>query len=151
MTPKPTEQEAADQREYDSRLAEKQAQVSAMIHGTPQEVSTGLHAAFAANEKPTRRPAVKGVCVNCGKNWSRHFDGFCYAHHAPDSPRFSLERKADPPAPVQQGALTLEQAKHIRALQVKLVDAYEQHRISSENLDGVSEEIDLYLQSLTAS
>ena len=58
-------------------------------------------------------------------------------------------KKAAPPAPVQQGALTLEQAKHIRALQVKLVDAYEQHRISSENLDGVSEEIDLYLQSLT--
>ena len=58
-------------------------------------------------------------------------------------------KKPEPPTQVA-GALSLEQVKHIRALQVKLVDAYENHRRSSEELDGVSEEIDLYLQSLTA-
>ena len=71
MTPKPTEQEAADQREYDSRLAEKQAKVQALLHGDAPaqfkidheyERDRAIDAQIANMSKPTRAPRKdKGV------------------------------------------------------------------------------------------
>ena len=73
--------------------------------------------------KPARRPAVKGVCVKCGKHHSRHIrvDEFAYCNQDRQS-HFTLERETVKPAEAAPGAITREQVAHIDKLRLKMRD-----------------------------
>ena len=65
----------------------------------------------------SRRTPVKGVCVNCGKHYSRHIrvDEFAYCNQDRQS-HFTLEREPVKPAEAAPGAITREQAIRLTGL-----------------------------------
>ena len=112
--------------------------------------------------KPTRAKPIRGVCVNCGKNWSRHYsvndgDGAPHCHADPFSTRFSLERAApEPPAPAT-GKLTKEDAERFRDLMETLTSRIHNEQNAAQVLfnagqlrEAAHAELDAFLADHTA-
>ncbi len=103
--------------------------------------------------KPTRKPPVKGVCVNCGKNWSRHIiedpeARIAYCGSGPESTLFSLERPNK--AEATPGALTRTNVEQINHLMGLYWAAYMNQADATAQLKQRGEDLQRYLDSLTA-
>ena len=116
---------AAKTAKWDAQIAADRADKLAREGGRPMTLgeivgAEGTPAKDLDAPKP-RRTSVKGVCVNCGKNWSRHTIGadddgkevsWCTAG-GDNTERFSLERKPAPAPAPEQGKLSSTQASRL--------------------------------------
>lgn len=115
-------------------LAQRQQKISLMIGDNPTSYTDALArsqqgpgdsaAENQAQSRKQRSTPVRGVCVNCGKNWSRHYnrhDDVMLAYCEKSGTRkFTLERTPEPAAPVQAGKLTSEQVSRLRDLDASI-------------------------------
>ena len=119
----------------------------------------GISTVTQANEQaPARRTPVKGVCVKCGKHWSRHHerpDGNreCYA----GGPLFTLERAPVKPAEAAPGAISTDQAMGLHNLisaresKRALWESATDHATACEEAFGAAvRELDDFIASITA-
>jgi hypothetical protein len=108
----------------------RQAKIAQMLNPSMTMIQHGPQAGQLTSQiipdapkpaKKTRSAPVKGLCVNCGKNFSRHKQNssgvpeWCYADRQ-DSPIFSLEPAPKPTPAAPAGALTQIQVDEILRL-----------------------------------
>ena len=107
---------------------------------------------------PTRRTPVKGVCVKCGKHYSRHIrvDEFAYCNQDRQS-HFTLQREPVKPAEAAPGAITREQYNEglrLDGIRGNLrMDAYEAEELSKKawaSFNKAEADYFNYLASITA-
>ena len=103
----------------------------------------------------TRRPAVKGVCVNCGKNWSRHFGHDKSGCEIPYCTKacetvFSIAPAPRKPEPAQAGGLSDAQIDRIKELMEAREQALDANTKAEEAMLRACADFEQYLQSLKA-
>ena len=149
------EEIAARTAEIDARLkAEREASIS--LKDDVMAIREAVKDTPAPPLKPAkqRRPPVKGVCVNCGKNYSRHpvkneEERLAWCTTDLNGTVFSLER-VDPPAPAATaGALTEANAMRIWELNADIVRTFEESKTAQEAHKVACEALRSYLYSLT--
>ena len=106
----------------------------------------------------SRRTPVKGVCVNCGKHYSRHIrvDEFAYCNQDRQS-HFTLEREPVKPAEAAPGAITREQAQRLADLiaskesrRVEWDASWDAAQMREQKFTAACVELDDFIASITA-